>query len=45
MDDYYSILGVDADASTDDIRTAYRERKAALARDDRRDRRRPTPPS
>ncbi|MGQ0825376.1 MAG: RDD family protein [Actinomycetota bacterium] len=30
MDDYYSLLGVDADAATDDIRTAYRDRKAAL---------------
>src|SRR4051794_41065615 len=30
MDDYYTLLGVDHDASTDDIRSAYRERKAAL---------------
>jgi len=30
MDDYYSLLGVDADAQTADIRTAYREKRAAL---------------
>ena len=30
MDDYYDLLGVDADAPTDDIRAAYREQKAAL---------------
>jgi hypothetical protein len=27
MDDYYSLLGIDADATVDDIRGAYRERK------------------
>jgi uncharacterized RDD family membrane protein YckC len=27
MDDYYGLLGVDADATVDDIRGAYRERK------------------
>ena len=31
MDDYYSIIGVEADASVDDIRSAYRERKEALS--------------
>jgi curved DNA-binding protein CbpA len=31
MDDYYTLLGVDPDAPTEDIRTAYREKKAALA--------------
>jgi uncharacterized RDD family membrane protein YckC len=30
MDDYYSLLGVDADASVDDIRGAYRLRKDGL---------------
>jgi curved DNA-binding protein CbpA len=30
MDDYYTLLGVDPDAPTEDIRTAYREKKAAL---------------
>jgi len=30
MDDYYSLLGVDADAPTADIRSAYRDKKAAL---------------
>ncbi len=30
MDDYYSLLGVDADASVDDIRGAYRVRKEGL---------------
>ena len=30
MDDYYSLLGVDADATVDDIRGAYRERKDGL---------------
>ncbi len=30
MDDYYSLLGVDADASVDDIRGAYRDRKDGL---------------
>jgi uncharacterized RDD family membrane protein YckC len=34
MDDYYSLLGVDADARTDDIRSAYREKKAALGSGD-----------
>ncbi len=30
MDDYYSLLGVDKDAKTADIKEAFRERKAAL---------------
>jgi curved DNA-binding protein CbpA len=30
MDDFYSLLGVDADASVDDIRGAYRTRKEGL---------------
>ena len=30
MDDYYSLLGVDAGASVDDIRGAYRVRKDGL---------------
>jgi len=30
MDDYYSMLGVDADAKIDDIRDAYRTRKEGL---------------
>ncbi|HEV7524303.1 MAG TPA: RDD family protein [Acidimicrobiia bacterium] len=30
MDDYYSLLGIDADASVDDIRGAYRIRKDGL---------------
>ena len=30
MDDYYSLLGIDADASVDDIRGAYRVRKDGL---------------
>jgi curved DNA-binding protein CbpA len=30
MDDYYALLGVDTGASTDDIRAAYRDRKAEL---------------
>ena len=31
MDDYYAIIGVDAGATTDDIRSAYREKKDALS--------------
>jgi len=30
MDDYYGLLGVRADAQTEEIRTAYREKKATL---------------
>jgi curved DNA-binding protein CbpA len=30
MDDYYALLGVDADASVDEIRGAYRERKGDI---------------
>jgi len=30
MDDYYSLLGIDAEASVDDIRGAYRERKDGI---------------
>ena len=30
MDDYYELLGVDPDAATEDIRIAYRERKAEV---------------
>ena len=30
MDDYYALLGVDADASVDDIRGAYRDRKSGI---------------
>ncbi len=30
MDDYYSMLGIDADASVEDIRGAYRSRKEGL---------------
>ena len=33
MDDYYELLGVDADAPVDDIRAAYRDKKAAVADD------------
>jgi curved DNA-binding protein CbpA len=31
MDDYYELLGVDADAPVNDIRAAYRDKKAAVA--------------
>ncbi|MGO9876048.1 MAG: RDD family protein [Acidimicrobiia bacterium] len=31
MDDYYELLGVDVDAPVGDIRTAYRDKKAAVA--------------
>ena len=30
MDDYYSLLGVDSDATVDDIRSAYRSRKDSI---------------
>jgi hypothetical protein len=30
MDDYYELLGIDHDAPVDDIRSAYRDRKAAV---------------
>jgi uncharacterized RDD family membrane protein YckC len=30
MDDYYDLLGVESDAARDEIRAAYRDRKAAL---------------
>ena len=36
MDDYYSLLGVEPDAPVDDIRAAYRDKKAAIVGDDRR---------
>ena len=30
MDDYYSLMGVEPDAPVDDIRAAYRDKKAAI---------------
>ncbi len=33
VDDYYELLGVDADAPVGDIRAAYRDKKAAVAAD------------
>src|SRR5882724_11707155 len=30
MDDYYELLGVDEDAPVDDIRSAYRDKKASV---------------
>ena len=44
MDDYYELLGVDADAPADDIRAAYRDKKAESLDADERRRPRPTRP-
>ena len=33
--DYYELLGVDEDAPVDDIRSAYRERKAAVTENEK----------